>query len=158
MNTFWLKIAALVVLVLGVVVVVSRFSAPQTPKPEQKTVYDVWEEDDQRLRAEPETQQPPKPSLTMPKQQKIAEPAEPQFRKLSEIEEIEAQRIFEFALNQRKMGRLPGMGFKKMVDSCRQIIEKYPGTVYAFKAKRMLADIPERYKKMYKITDEEMGL
>ncbi len=62
------------------------------------------------------------------------------------------------ALAERKMARLPGMTYKRMVDYCRQIIQKWPGSEYAFKAKRMLADIPERYHQMYHITKEEIDL
>jgi outer membrane protein assembly factor BamD (BamD/ComL family) len=47
---------------------------------------------------------------------------------------------------------------KLMVDYCRQIIERWPKSVYAFQAKRMLADIPERYKKMYNVTEKEMDV
>ena len=61
-------------------------------------------------------------------------------------------------LQHRKIGRLPGTGYKTMVDCCRQIIEKFPGSAYSYKAKRMLADIPEHYRRRYKITDEEIDL
>ena len=47
---------------------------------------------------------------------------------------------------------------KMMVDYCREIIQKWPESEYAFQAKRMLADIPERYKKMYNVTDQEMDV
>ena len=47
---------------------------------------------------------------------------------------------------------------KLNVDYCREIIEKYPDSSYAPRARRMLRDIPRRYRKLYKITDEEMGL
>jgi len=49
------------------------------------------------------------------------------------------------------------MSYKLMVDYCRQIIEKWPGSVYAFKARRMLGEIPQRYRKQYNITEEEIN-
>ncbi|GAH73201.1 unnamed protein product [marine sediment metagenome] len=61
-------------------------------------------------------------------------------------------------LSQRKMGRLPVLGYKKMVDACREIIERWPNSEYAFKAKRMLADIPARYRRQYGITEEEIDI
>jgi len=45
-----------------------------------------------------------------------------------------------------------------MVDPCRQIIQKFPGSEFDYKARRMLADIPERYRERYKITDDEIDL
>jgi PDZ domain-containing secreted protein len=66
MNTFWLKIAAVVIIVLVVVIAVSRYTGskpggshavvtvedePQAEKP--KTFGDVIAKDDKRLRAEP---------------------------------------------------------------------------------------------------------
>ncbi len=159
MNTFWLKIAALAVAVLALIVLVNVF-LPSMDKSETrpKTFYETIERDDERLRAEPdpETEQVPttKPA---PQVKKAVESAKPRFRELAEAENVEAERLFEMALAQRKMGRLPGMGYGQMVDYCRQIIKKYPDSVYAFKARRMLADIPQRYRKQYKIMDEEMG-
>ncbi|MBA7694693.1 hypothetical protein ES703_103306 [subsurface metagenome] len=161
MNTFWLKIAGLTVLVVGVIILITVFTSgtDSEPKKPQKTVYDQWEEDDKRLRAEPQYQEPP--ATTPPVQQtRPVAPPKPEFKKLSEIEEIQAQRLFEAAMTERKMGRLPGirLGYKKMVDHCREIIRRWPDSEYAFNAKRMLADIPERYRKMYNITKEEIDL
>jgi uncharacterized protein (UPF0128 family) len=44
-----------------------------------------------------------------------------------------------------------------MVQYCRQILEKYPGSEYAYKAKRILADIPENERTRYHITDDEIN-
>jgi len=153
MNTFWLKIIGLAVVVVGVIILISVFSSSTDsgPKEPQKTVYDQWEEDDKRLRAEPQYKEPPATPAAPPK---------PEFKKLNEIEEIQAQRLFEAAMTERKMGRLPGvkLGYKNMVDHCREIIRRWPDSEYAFNAKRLLADIPERYHKMYNITKEEIDL
>ena len=153
MNTFWLKIIGLAVVVVGVIFLISVFSSrtDSEHKEPQKTVYDQWEEDDKRLRAEPQYQEPPATPAAPPK---------PEFKKLNEIEEIQAQRLFEAAMTERKMGRLPGvkLGYKNMVDHCREIIRRWPDSEYAFDAKRLLADIPERYHKMYNITKEEIDL
>jgi hypothetical protein len=45
-----------------------------------------------------------------------------------------------------------------MVDACRQIMQKFPGSEFDYKARRMLADIPQRYRERYKITEEEIDL
>ena len=156
MNTFWLKIAALAVVVVGLIILVSVFSGSGEPKPKPKTFYDVAEEDDRRLRAEPkieDTKQTQQPAVTEPKPQPV-----PKFKELSEIEIVEAERLFEFAMQQRKIGRLPVTGFKPMVDACRKIMQKFPGSEFDYKARRMLADIPERFRERYKITKEEIDL
>ena len=160
MNTFWLKIAGAVVAVVGIIILVKAFLPKSEPEP-QKTVYDVWQKDDKRLRAEPQPNEPPANSNQLPRQQvtpqtTTVEP--PKFKQLTEEEQVEAERLLEMALTERKMSRLPGMTPKRMVDYCRQIIQKWPGSEYAFKAKRMLADIPERYREMYNITKEEIDL
>lgn len=172
MNTFWLKIAGFVVVIFVLIILINRFTGSKTePKPEPKTVYDVWEQDEKRLRAEPEVNKPAEKEPTTEKPQ--AEPAtkdpeipetkaaveqpKMQFKELSPEDEARASKLFEWALNQRKMGRLPIMGYKNMVDACREIIHKYPDSEYAFKARRMLGDIPKRYWPRYKITEEEIN-
>ncbi len=161
MNTFWLKIAGLAVLVMGVIILITVFTSgtDSEPKDPQKTVYDQWEEDDKRLRAEPQYKEPPATTPSVQQTRPVA-PTKPKFKKLNEIEEIQAQRLFEAAMTARKMGRLPGirLGYKNMVDHCREIIRRWPESKYAFDAKRLLADIPERYHKMYNITKEEIDL
>ncbi len=161
MNTFWLKIAGLAVLVVGVIFLISVFS-PETdsePKEPQKTIYDQWKEDDERLRAEPQYKEQPATTPSVQQTTPVA-PPKPEFKKLNEIEEFQAQKLFEAAITARKMGRLPGirLGYKNMVNHCREIIRKWPDSEYAFNAKRLLADIPQRYHNMYNITKEEIDL
>ena len=157
MDKFWLKIAGFAVVVLGLIILVKVFSPSETePKPKPKTVYDVWEQDDERLRAEPKVEdikQAQQPLAAEPEPQPV-----PKFKELSEIEKVEAERLFEFAVQQRKIGRLPVTGFKPMVDACREIIQKFQGSEFDYKARRMLADIPQRYQERYKITEEEIDL
>jgi len=161
MNTFWLKVAGAAVVVVVLVIAASVFiSSESKPKPKQKTVYEMWEEDDERLRAEPESAEPPKTSSPA---QPAAKPSpvelrKPQFKKLNQVDEIEAQQKWEWVVNQRKMARLPVVTPKQMVDTCREIIRRWPESKYAFLAKRALADLPERYYKMYNITKEEMDV
>jgi len=159
MNTFWLKIAALVVVVAGLIILVNVFSGPAEPKPKPKTVYDVWQQDDKRLRAEPQQQEVEQTPIKQKTQK--PEPPKPQFKELSIEEQAEAERLFEWALTQRKMGRLPGMtaaGYGKMVDACRQIIQKFQGSEFDYKARRMLADISPEHRQRYNITQDEIDL
>lgn len=145
MNTFWLKVAGVVIAVFVVAVVVNNFlSSKSEPKAKPKTFYDVLKQDDKRLRAEPKPEQ-------------IVEPAKPQQDQIPLEEKVQAERLFEMALANRKMARLPGMTYKQMVDYCRQIIEKYPNSPQAPKARRMLGEVPERYWKRYNITEQEVN-
>jgi len=160
MNTFWLKIAGLAIVVVGVIILISVFSGSQTQtapesEPKPKTIYEQWERDDKRLRAEPQPiEQPKTDSLG----QSTVQQRQPQFKVLSPEDEIEAQQKWEWVVTQRKMARLPIMSPKQMVDTCREIIQRWPQSKYAFLAKRALADLPEKYHQMYNITKEETNL
>ena len=152
MNTFWLKAAAGVVIVVGLIMLVNVFKSsssqqkPKTTEAEPNTYSDIVAQDDKRLRAEPKTLERYEPN-----------PAD--FKELSDEERVDAEKLFEMALFHRKEGRLPGMssGYKLMVDYCRQIIQKYPDTEYGFKARRMLGDLPARFRQQYNVTDEEIN-
>jgi hypothetical protein len=164
MNTFWLKVAGVVVLVVVVIVAIATFSGKGEPKKPLKTVYDQWDEDQKKLTAKPQVKEPntQQQSTQQPPPQRVVKSTgpvtEPEFKELSPEEEVEAERLWQWALDQRKMGRLPGMSYRKMVDACREIIKKWPESKYAFYAKRALADLSDKYKKMYNITNEETNL
>ena len=152
MNTFWLKAAAGVVAVVGLIMLVNVFKSsssqqkPKTTEVEPNTYSDIVAQDDKRLRAEPKTSERYEPNIA-------------DFKELSDEERVDAEKLFEMALFHRKEGRLPGMssGYKLMVDYCRQIIQKYPDTEYGFKARRMLGDMPARFRQQYNITEEEIN-
>ncbi len=197
MSTFWLKIAALAVVIVGLIILVNKFTNSKSePKPKPKTFYDQAEEDRQRFLAEPEAvdSQEEKPvsettsgnrhPVTTPElsettsgprraaQNKTAaehvgaakeppekaEPVKLYFKELSEIDKIEAERFLNVAVPGRSIGRLPMTGFKLMVDSCRQIIRRWPDSWYAYRAKQLLADMPPRFQKRYRVTKEEKSL
>jgi len=71
----------------------------------------------------------------------------------------QADEWYQLALAFSKQGGvLPTIKYGNMVRYCRLILENYPETSYAEKARQMLREIPERYRSRYKITDKEMGL
>ena len=163
MNTFWLKIAGFAILVVVIIVAISSFTGEDKPKPPPKTFYDQAEEDKENFLAKPQpvneqVQEPTKPVQPPAEQTKAAEPTQLYFKPLSEIDEIEAERLLNVAAPSRSIGRLPMTGFKLMVDTCRQIITKWPDSWYAYQAKRMLVDMPPRFRERYKITDEELDI
>ena len=158
MNTVWLKIAAAIVVVVVAIVLFSKIANHKSePVVPEKTLGDTFREDEKRLRAEPnvvESNVPAQPAAG----QQAANAEQPRFRELTEEENAGASQLFELAITQRKMGRLPGMHYGAMVQYCREIIEKYPGSEYAYKAKRILADIPASDRERYHITADELDL
>lgn len=157
MKEFLIKTAILAVIVIAVVVLVKKFSGP-SERPKSKTFQDVIEEDDRRLRADIEDEEPRQVSEDTKQIEQQAKEIQEQAKQIPIEDQVQAQRLFEMALAQRKMARLPGVTYKLMVDYCREIIQRYPNSPEAPKAQRMLREVPERYREIYNITDEEMGL
>ena len=157
MNTVWLKIVAVVVLLVVIFVIISKIANKASkPAGPERTISDTWRDDEKRLRAEPnvaESNVSAQPDAGQ--QRRVVEPLK--FKELTEDEKAGASQLFELAMAQRKMGRLPGVSYGAMVQYCREIIERYPGSEYAYKAKRMLADIPERERQRFHITDDEIN-
>ena len=177
MSTIWLKIALVFILILGGIILVGVFlSGSPEPNEPQKTFYDQAEEDKEKFLAKPEaldTQEPQEVTQTgttpakpdgveagqqVPKPAETPQPTVLYFKPLDEIDNIEAEKLLSVAVPGRSIGRLPMTGFKLMVDNCRQIIRKWPDSFFAYRAKQMLADIPERYQKRYSITKEELDM
>jgi hypothetical protein len=178
MNTFWLKIMGLTVLAVGVIILIGVFTSgndteSQEPQQPEKNFYDQVEEDKQRFLTEPKAldsqsqtpatkQAPPTENQTtvqsVPPAVVPPKPVQPvmlYFKELGEIEKIEAERLINVAVPGRSIGRLPMTGFKLMVDNCRTIIRRWPESSFAYRAKLMLADLPERYQTRYHVTDQE---
>ena len=182
MNTLWLKIAGIAVAALILVVVVANYVGEEKPKApvqrssaETKTVYDTWKEDDKRLNAPiPSPNQPQsaaQPPITQaqtapdsagrqPVSQAPVTPPPPQrplkFKSLEEEQQVRAEQIWQMVPTMRKMGRLPIIPYGDMVRYCRQILSEFPGSEYAYKAKRALADIPESAQRQYNVTPQEL--
>lgn len=183
MNTFWLKIAGAVIGIVVIVVLIGIFTSNSAPQPEQpeKTFYDQAREDKEKFLAKPQAVESPEQQQVPEQNQAIedkaqaektvAEPERPApkpveppkpttlyFKPLSEIEQIEAERLLNVAVPGRSIGRLPMTGFNLMVPNCREIIKKWPDSFYAYRAKQMLADMPERFWPRYKVTEEERDI
>ena len=149
-----------------------------------KTVYDMAERDKQFLE-EPEAVEPQSQAQPPAKQPEQAAPSQPvqevaqqpvkqassivlassitrattmYFKPMGEIEDIEAQRLLPMVTAGRSIGRLPVTHFKLMVDGCRQILQKWPDSWYAFRAKQMLEEMPERFWRNYKVTEQELDI
>jgi hypothetical protein len=69
---------------------------------------------------------------------------------------FQAARLLEAAKQFIKMGRYTT--YKRGIDMCREILQDYDHTPYADQARKQLQLVPERYRTIYKVTNEEMGL
>ncbi len=196
MNTIWLKIAGVAVVLVVALIVGSKYMSGDDPggaaqsvsseaeKP--KTIYDMTERDKQLgeapkpvtpADAKPEAEQPPaqatQPAEPAPQQPAPAPAPAPSgivlpssltqkttlyFKPLGEIDDLEAQRILPMATAGRSIGRLPMTHFKLMVDGCRQILRRWPESKYTFRAKQMLEEMPERFWRISKVTEEELDI
>ncbi len=176
MNTFWLKIAALAIALVAGIIVVGSFTGGDTePEEPETTFYDKAEEDRQRFLAEPQglqaketepvAQQGPAAAdsqavAPVPPTPRPVEPPKPTIvycKDLSEIDKIEAERLLNAAAPARSLGRLQ-IGFNLMMQNCRQILRRWPDSWYAYRAKQMIADMPERFRQRYKVTQNELDL
>jgi len=173
MNTFWLKVAGVMVILIAGIIVVRRFLPSDITlelKPE-KTFQDVAGEDRKKFLTKPETietseqnqqttenRSPAETGQSTESSAKKVEEVTLYFTELSEIDKVEAEELLNVAVPARSMTRLPmgPIGLSLMVQNCRQIIEKWPDSWYAYRAKQMLADIPQRYQKIKNITEEEL--
>jgi hypothetical protein len=80
------------------------------------------------------------------------------FKELDEDEQIEAERLMAYIKPGQRIGALPMTGYSMMVTTCRQIIQRWPDSSYAYKAKQFLISLPDNEKQTYKITASEMDL
>lgn len=167
MNTFWLKVAGAVVGIVVVIVIVSAImpSGDSEPKPPDKTFYDVADEDRDKYLTAPERVDPTprQPDVSDEQPNETNDATSPRevtlyFSELSEIDKIEAERLLNVAVPGYSIGRLPVTGYRLAVDMCRQIIQKWPDSWYAYRAKQMLTDMPQRYRPRYNITEEELDV
>ena len=172
MNTFWLKIAGVGIVAIVVLIVAAQFTGRDDDQREETVQRDsdrspsanVYEQDDkdhERLNAPVELALPqvsPEPAGG------TVEPAPvsvPEFAKLTTEQQVAAERLWEMTEAAFKIGRKPMMSFGNCVKYARQIIEQFPGSEYAIRAKRVLNDIVEmrdQYKEQFHITDEELDM
>lgn len=88
----------------------------------------------------------------------ITKPTTLYFIPLDEAEDVAAQQLLPWATANRSIGRLPLMQYGPMVKACRDIMQRWPDSWYAFRAKQMLEDIYELHGAQYKITPQEMDI
>jgi hypothetical protein len=174
MNTFWLKVAGVLVVIvaIGAFVMWVRSGIKEAQHPE-RTFSDMVEKDRKDMLAEPNTEDltsrsAPLQAPTVSEPNKSAQPSEPRqpkaepvtfyFTQVDETEKIEAEQLLAMIPTGRSIGRLPMTGYSLMVETCRQITRRWPGSIYDYKARRALNQMPERFRERYKITGQELDL
>jgi hypothetical protein len=158
MDNFWLKVVIAIAVIAGLVYGANwALNAMMKQTVPEKTIGQQWREDDKRLRAEPNIALLPNaaPVEAAAPQQQPTEEA-PKFKELTEDEQAGAEQLFEWAIQCRKMARLPGPGYGKMVEACREISERYPCSKFDYQARRMLGEVPRDQWERFKITQEEI--
>jgi len=157
MDSFWLKAVIIILIIVGLVYAGNWAleSMVKQTVPEE-TIGQQWSEDDKRLRADPNIASSPNAApVQAAAGQPPAEEA-PKFKELTEDELAGAEQLFELAITQRKMARLPGVGYGPMVQYCRQISERYPRSKFDYQARRMLGEVPRDQRERFQITQEEI--
>ncbi len=178
MNVMVKIVSVIIILALGLLAWVMLGGGEKETSVQEQTktydsVHDAWKDDDKRLRADIKTEETEDQKQAAAEKQpektqdQISEQADEQetvtvnkedLRQLPPGEKAQAERLLELALMERKKARLPGaFTYKKMVETCREVIEKYPNTEQALKARRMLAEVPMHKRDRYNITNEELG-
>lgn len=177
MNTLWLKIAGGVIVLFLVLIIAAKFVSPDksAPPPEPvtqnepeesktRTIYDVAEEDKKKYAVTPVTPPAEQPQPAEP----IAAPTTPApvvsptpapkpviiyVKPLDEIDDVQAQQLYSAVIPGKSIGGMRA-GYNLTVQNAKRIIKDYPDSIYAYQSKRVLAAIPERYRRNYQLTDK----
>lgn len=176
MNTFWLKVAGIGIVAVVVLIVAGQFMGGDKPESTledaastQNTSANVYEQDQkdhERLNAPIQAAVASAPATMNQVDTGVLEPEPatdplPAFVTLNTEQQVEAEKLWEMAETSFKIGRKPMMTFGNCVNYCRELINRFPGSEYEIKAKRVLNDIVnmrDSYKSQYHITDEELDM
>ena len=160
MSTFWLKIAALVIIIIiGVVLLANFLSSGIEEATDFERVEKLVEAQEAKFQAELAEAELKAKQAKQAKVKRADEPPQPQPDEIEQLQQnLQAQKLYQWAEREFRIARKPLMSYKRCVDFCRQIIQRWPDSAEAAKARVLLRRIPERYRRQYNITDEEMGI
>jgi len=168
MNTFWLKIAALVIIIIiGVVLLANFLSSGIEKAMDFERVEKLAEAQEARFQAElteaelkaKQAKQAKAKGADVKQPGAQPQPPRPQPDEIEQLQQnLQAQKLYQMAETEFKIARKPLMSYKRCVNYCREIIQKWPDSAEAAKARVLLRRVPERYRSQYNITDEEMGI
>ena len=158
MDNFWGKAALAIIIIAGTVVGIGYYmsSRPepveQLPKEPPKTISDMREKDKKDILAKPSVKD------IQSEGQEVSGPVTLYFVEVDLIEQTEAERQMAMIPAFKTIGRLPMLQYTNMGKTWKLIIERFPGTIYDYKARRALGMVPEQYWVRFKITEEILSL
>jgi hypothetical protein len=96
-------------------------------------------------------------AIRVPERMQAAPGGEPDFPGQELMDEYDAQKLLQLAEMKIEQSRkVRGSNPRDGIIAARKVIEKYPNTPEAQKAKELLRRVPDRYKNQYNITEEEL--
>ncbi len=164
MNTFWLKMAVFAVIVVGLIVLVKVLSTGIEEATDFEKTEELVEAQEAKLQAELaeaelKAKQAKAKGADVKQPAVQPQPPKPQPDEMEQLQQnVEVSRLYQWAEREFRIARKPLMSYKRCVDFCRQIIQRWPDSAEAAKARVLLRRVPERYRRQYNITDEEMGI
>lgn len=164
MNNFWIKIGVFAVIVVGLVVVVKVFSPSGESRVEQVDFKQTEKEPQgvnttKALKDEQVPQRPPrKKMIERSKDPTAPQPVPKPEVRLAPEEQLQADKLLQAIKLQYSLARKSPVTYKKMVDFCRELFAKFPNSQQAEEARELLRRMPKRYRNLYKVTNEELGL
>jgi hypothetical protein len=167
MSSFKLNVAAIVTLLIALAVVITfiavRPGKNHTPvsKPTDQTLQSSIEDVQQDLLVEEieQTQQTAngvKAGHTPPKVEGQIQLADlkQQSSAFTKKSHPQAEKLYRMAISLKETGNSSYASNRTIIACCRQLIEEYPNSQRAEKAKKLLQQVPEQFRKRY---DEEMS-
>ena len=112
------------------------------------------------VKSEPVSQRPPRKKMV----ERSSNPTAPQpvpkprTQQLAPEEQLQADKLLQAVKLQYSLARKSPITYKKMVDFCRELLTKFPNSQQAEEARELLRRMPKRYRELYKVTNEELGL
>lgn len=104
-------------------------------------------------------QAPAVPTPATPQRPATPDPRTPKSRELTPAEKAEAEKLWKAVEREKKFinaGLFVEIAKNRLVDNCRQIVRKFPGSEYAAKAKQTLKDLPQKDRQRFGVTDQEI--
>ncbi|MHC4124537.1 MAG: hypothetical protein ACYSSI_13255 [Planctomycetota bacterium] len=164
MDNFWVKIGVFAVVVVGLVIAVKVFFPSGKNKVEQ-VEFEQTEKEPQAVKTtkvledEPVSGRPPRRKMI----ERSEDPTAPQPKpkpeaRLNPEEKLQADKLLQAVRLQYSLARRSPVSFKKMVDFCRELFKQFPDSQQAEEARELLRRMPKKYRDLYKVTSEELGL
>jgi hypothetical protein len=107
---------------------------------------------------QPEVVTEPEPAKKYILPSSITEKTTLYFVPMEDFEVARAEQLMNVAGPGFSIGRLPMTSYTLAIEGCRQVLDQWPDSKYAFMAKRMMEQIPERYWDLYDITEEKLDI